>query len=167
MQLPSCFYMLPMCSEWFARAFLYLLSDHFTFDSEWLFGCCYAVSKVFWQVARALLYFILYFSLVFCSLDVAHVRHSFIVQQVWMCAGCQSVYVVWCECLTSAVWAHSPVQAGAAAPSVWHHRCPPISCGERSAWTMATRIHSISGGRRRNGLRTAKNSKFVSNLLLC
>ncbi len=149
MQLPSC----STCCQcvWVvARAFLYLLSDHFTFDSEWLFGCCYAVSKVFWQVARALLYlyFILYFSLVFCSLDVAHVRHSFIVQQVWMCAGCQSVYIVWCECLTSAVWAHSPVQAGAAAPSVWHHRCPPISCGDalRERWPHASTPSAGGGG---------------------
>lgn len=99
----------------------------------------------FWWLSKAS---ILYFSLVFCSLDVAHVLHSFIVQQVWMCAGCQSVYVVWCECLTSAVWAHSPVQAGAAAPSVWHHRCPPISCGDapRERWPHASTPSEGGGG---------------------
>lgn len=31
-------------------------------------------------------------------------------------------------CLTSAVWAHSPVLGGAVWMSVWHHHCPPTGC---------------------------------------
>lgn len=58
-----------------------------------------------------------------CPADWFNTNHVLVVKYKLQ------VRVCWLA-LTSAVGAHSPILGGAAWPSVWHHHCPPISCGD-------------------------------------
>lgn len=68
--------------------------------------------NVFWKYIR-----------VECPADWFNTNHVLVVKYKLQ------VRVCWLA-LTSAVGAHSPILGGAAWPSVWHHHCPPISCGD-------------------------------------